>query len=102
MKTITISRLYDLSEVLGVISSQQMPLEQASDVADFIEAVAEKFLALESERMEIVSIEDEKDKNEKLSEFGGRKVEVPEISFKGFSLRLTPNHVQILKACELF
>lgn len=102
MKEITVGQMYDLSAVLGTIGSQQMPLEQASMAAEFIEKVVAQFPALEEERLGFLTEKDEDEKNFQLEEFASRKVEIPEISFKGFALRLTPNEVQTLKLCGLF
>lgn len=105
MIELTVGQMFACLQPIMAISKQEMGMEQAEKIADFVGTYIDKMVPLEDRAAEMREAEykDEAEKIRVFNEFSAEKIELPEFSFKEFNaLRISPDSLITLKRAGLY
>ena len=105
MIELTVGQMFACMQPIMAISRQELSMEQAEKIAEFVGAYIDAMVPLEDKRNEMLDIDygSEEVKREAFETFAEQKVKLPEINFKEFSLlRITPDNLVTLKRAGLY
>jgi hypothetical protein len=105
MIELTVGQMFACMQPIMAISRQEMSMEWAEKIADFVGAYIDVMAPLEERATAMREIEykSEDEKLEAFGDFAAEKVKLPEINFKEFNiLRFTPDALATLKRAGLY
>lgn len=105
MIKLTVGQMFACMQPIMAISRQEMSVEQAEKIADFVGVFIDEMLPLDEERNKMLDIEfkSEEMKREAFEAFAAEIKELPEINFKEFQLlKVTPDMIVTLKRAGLY
>lgn len=105
MIELTVGQMFACMQPIMVISRQELSMEQAEKIADFVGAFIDTMVPLEDERAKLVEVEykNEGERRAAVEAFANEKRELPDINFKEFSeLRVSPDALVTLKRAGLY
>lgn len=105
MIELSVGQMFACMQPLMAISRQEMSMEWAEKIADFVGAYIDMMVPLE-ERASAMREKEYNSEEEKVKEFeafAAEKIKLPEINFKEFNvLRFTPDALVTLKRAGLY
>lgn len=105
MIELTVGQMFACMQPIMAISRQEMSMDQAAKIADFVGAYIDEMAPLEDKRTEMLEIDYGSDevRQEAFEAFAAQKVKLPEINFKEFELlRISPDSLVTLKRAGLY
>jgi len=105
MIELTVGQMFACMEPVMTISRQEMSMEWAERIANFVDSFIAAMVPLEDKRREMLDFDyaSDKERQEAFEQFASEKVKLPEINFKEFHLlRITPDAIVTLMRAGLY
>lgn len=105
MIEITVGQMFACLPPIMALSRQELNMEQAEKIANFVGAFIDTMVPLEDERTKLIEAEYDsgEEKRAAVEAFANEKMELPEINFKEFpELRISPDALVTLKRAGLY
>ena len=105
MIELTVGQMFACLPPIMALSRQELNMEQAEKIANFVGAFIDAMVPLEDERTKLIEAgyDSAEEQRSAVEAFASEKKELPEINFKEFSeLRISPDALVTLKRAGLY